>query len=362
VTELAGEIRYIALDQIALDPFNPRLGRAAHAQQLNQDQIYDKMKDWSLEELATSFLESGFWPHEAVLCVKANIDGQERLVVVEGNRRIAALQRLQKSYDGEEKSRKWLDLVVGVPRPDQMFASVPYILYSSRAELDAFLGFRHVTGIKEWAPPEKAQFIAKLIDENGLTYRQVMRKIGSKTDTVERNYIAYCILSQMEGTEGIETPEVENRFSVLFLSLRSKNTQKFLGIEAKFGIEPAAVKPPIDANHIEHLTEYSLWLFGNGDTPPIVQDSRDIEKFARVLASAEGLDYLRNVRRPSLEKAFVIAGGDQEEIHDLISTAAYSLQEALSSLHLYKTDEKLIAISKRMLANAEQVRKTLELQ
>ena len=145
------------------------------------------------------------------------------------------------------------------------------------------------------------------------------------------------------------------------MSLRSKAVQKFLGIEAKFGIEPSAVKPPVDADHVGQLKEYSKWLFGDAETPAVVQDSREVDKFARVLASAEGLDYLRSVRRPSLEKAFVIAGGDQEEIYDLISTAAYNLQEALSSIHLYKTDEKLITISKRMLANADQVRKTLEL-
>nr|WP_312352176.1 hypothetical protein [Brucella intermedia] len=355
------KIEHTPLDQIALDPINPRLGRAAHQLNLDQDQIYDRMKDWSLEELATSFLESGFWPHEAVLCVVEPIQGQDRLVVVEGNRRIAALQRLQKTYAGLETSKRWRDLIEGVPRPDKIFEEVPYIKYQNRAEVDAFLGFRHVTGIKEWAPPEKAQFIAKLIDESGLSYRQVMRKIGSKTDTVERNYIAYCILSQMEETEGLDVEEVENRFSVLFLSLRSKSVQKFLGIENKFGIDPKDVKPPVDADHIDRLKEYSKWLFGDAETPPVVQDSREVDKFARVIASTEGLDYLRSVRRPSLEKAFVIAGGDQEEVYELLTTATYNLQESLSSIHLYKNDERLITISKRLLANADQLRKTLEL-
>ncbi len=121
------------------------------------------------------------------------------------------------------------------------------------------------------------------------------------------------------------------------------------------------MRPPVDDEHLEHLREYSLWLFGDEETSPIVPDSREVDKFARVLASAEGLDYLRSVRRPSLEKAFIIAGGDQEQVYDLISTAAYNLQEALSSIHLYKDDEKLLLISKRMVANAEQIRKTLEI-
>ena len=64
------------------------------------------MRDWSLEELATSFLENGFWAHEPVLCVVEELDGGEHLVVIEGNRRIAALKQLQRIHDGDELSRK----------------------------------------------------------------------------------------------------------------------------------------------------------------------------------------------------------------------------------------------------------------
>ena len=49
------KIEYTALDQIALDPKNPRLGRSAHNKNLAQDEIFDLLRDWSLEELATSF-------------------------------------------------------------------------------------------------------------------------------------------------------------------------------------------------------------------------------------------------------------------------------------------------------------------
>lgn len=354
------EIEYTRLDDIALDPLNPRLGMTSDVEGLDQDQIYDLMKDWSLEELATSFLESDFWPHEAVLCVQEKI-GDKDLVVVEGNRRLAALLRMRNTYDGKETSKRWVELIADTPRPDELFENVPFIRYESRSDVDSFLGFRHVTGIKEWAPPEKAQFIAKLIDTSGLSYRDVMRRIGSKTDTVERNYIAYSILKQMEETEDLDVDEVRKRFSVLFLSLRSKRVQEFLGILGKFGIEPSDVHPPIDQDHLGQLREYSLWLFGNAETSPVVRDSREIDKFARVIASEDGLEYLRSVRRPSLEKAFVIAGGDQEEVFDLLATATYNLQEALSSLHLYKDDEKIRTISGRLLANSDQVKKTLEL-
>ena len=319
------------------------------------------MRDWSLEELATSFLESGFWPHEAVLCITEDIGGENRLIVVEGNRRIAALIRLERTYEGTEKSRKWLQLIEDTRRPNELFERVPYILLESRSEIDSFLGFRHVTGIKEWAPPQKAAFIAKLIEERNLGYRDVMRKIGSKTDTVERNYIAFCILRQIEEIEGFCTKVVEDRFSVLFLSLRNRSVRKFIGVEEKFGLEPSDVAPPIDDRHLEHLREYILWLFGQGGKDAIVTDSRDVEKFGRVLASEPGLRYLRTVSKPNLEQAFIASGGDKEEVYELVSTATYSLQQALSTIHLYKKDQRVVDISKLMLDHAGQIKKTLDL-
>lgn len=350
------QIEFSPLSEINLDPMNPRLGRSAHSESLSQEQVLDRMKDWSLEELATSFLESGFWPQEAVLCALEEIDGREQLVVIEGNRRIAALKRLERAFAGEDKSRKWQELVAGQAKPDDLFAKVPFLRLKERSEVDAFLGFRHVTGIKEWAPPEKAQFIAKMIDEKGLSYRQVMRKIGSKTPVVERNYVAFSILKQMEEVDDLEVEDVERRFSVLFLSLREKGVQNFLGVADKFGIEPQKVNPPVPEEKVQNLRDYSRWLFGDAEHSPIVTDSRLVGNFSKVLASTEGLEYLRSVRRPSLEKAFVISGGDQEEVYELISTAAYNVEESLSSIHHYKDDEKLQGIVKRLIVNVDELK------
>ena len=354
-------IKYAHLSEITLDAQNPRIGRADRENGLSAEEVYEKMRDWNLEELATSFLESGFWPQEAVLCVAQDVDGEDSLVVVEGNRRIAALMRLERTYESTEKSRRWRQLIEGVERPNELFERVPYIQLASRSEIDSFLGFRHVTGIKEWAPPQKAAFIAKLIEENDLGYRDVMRKIGSRTDIVERNYIAFCILRQIEELEDFDTKAVEERFSVLFLSLRNKSVQKFIGVDGKFGLEPSDVTPPVDAEHLEHLREYILWLFGQGDKDAIVTDSRDVDKFGRILASEEGLRYLRKVAKPSLEQAFIASGGDKEEVYELVSTAAYSLQQAIGTIHLCKADERVLDISKLMLKHADQIKNTLEL-
>ena len=221
------EISYASVDELMLDPLNPRLGRGNTGPAVKQSTILSLMRDWTLDELAVSFLESGFWPQEALIVVREKLYGKDALVVVEGNRRLAALKFLKRAASGEKIDRRWREIVEETAPPTDLFDHVPYIEVASRKDVEAFLGFRHVTGIKEWKPAEKAEYIAKLI-EGGLSYAQVMRKIGSKTPTVRQNYISYRLLLQMEDQEKISVEHVEDKFSVLFLSLRTDGVQRYL--------------------------------------------------------------------------------------------------------------------------------------
>lgn len=349
------EIKYAELERYALDPHNPRLGHSARDANLSQEQILEEMNNWSLEELAISFLENGFWPHEAVLCIEEELEGGSRLVVVEGNRRIAALLKLRRTSNGEERSRKWLEIINGKDIPVELFQQVPHILLDSRSEVDSFLGFRHVTGIKQWSPLIKARYIAKLIENNNLSYQEVMRQIGSKTETVKRNYIAYSIFEQMENLEKIDIAKVEEKFSVLFLSLRSGYVQDFLNIRKKFNVSPSEVKPPIEGDAIDRLQEYVRWLFGDTENQPIVTDSRDVDKFARILGSEEALQYLRSLKEPNIDKANIIAGSDKEELFDLITAATYNVGEALSSIHHHADDRRLLKAVERLKVDVMQL-------
>ena len=89
------------------------------------------MRDWVLDELAVSYLESGgFWTHEALLIVhKKNWMENLRLVVVEGNRRLAALKYLYAALPRRKMClQKWKSLVKDVKKfPKTFFLIViPY--------------------------------------------------------------------------------------------------------------------------------------------------------------------------------------------------------------------------------------------
>src|SRR5688572_8110085 len=187
------KIEYASVDDLYLDPKNPRLGRRHASPKLPQEKVLDLMKDWALDELAVSFLESGYWPNEALVVVTEKIYGNEQLVVVEGNRRLAALKLLAMAKNGEDVPTKWAKLAEDYQIPDELLQEIPYVKVDSREDVSAFLGFRHVTGIKEWKPAEKAEYIALLIDKGNLGYDEVRKKIGSKAPTVRRHYIAYRV-------------------------------------------------------------------------------------------------------------------------------------------------------------------------
>ena len=71
---ISKELKFVTLNDLYLDPTNPRLGRNNTGREVEQSSVLDHMKDWTLEELAVSFLEAGaFWTHEAFACCEGKM-------------------------------------------------------------------------------------------------------------------------------------------------------------------------------------------------------------------------------------------------------------------------------------------------
>lgn len=133
---ISTELRFAELKDLCLDPMNPRLGRNSTGRDVSQERILEMMRDWTLDELVVSFLESGgFWTHEALLVVSEKIYGAQRLVVVEGNRRVAALMYLRKAIDGEKVPRKIANVTKGAKPPESLFKRIPYLKADSREDI-----------------------------------------------------------------------------------------------------------------------------------------------------------------------------------------------------------------------------------
>jgi hypothetical protein len=346
-------LKYAKLDELYLDPMNIRLGRSNTGRDVTQDQILELMKDWNLDELAVSFLESGgFWTHEALLVTEEVLYDEKRLVVIEGNRRLAALKYLKRALDGEKAPRKIFEISKNAKPPSSLFTKIPYIPVGSREEIESFLGFRHVTGIKEWGPTEKAEFIAKMIDERRMDYTQVARKMGSKEKTVRQHYISYRLLLQIGN---VPEEDLEERFSVMYLSLRTQGVQKYLQIDIYADHQKA--KKPVPQKYLANLANFALWLFGDSEKErkPLFTDSRQVDNFGRILENKEAVKYLERTEQPSFEVALRIAGGDEPEIIRLVETAADNIEMALMRAHFFKKSKKLKQSVERLTIDAKQL-------
>ena len=371
---VASRIEYVPTSDLSLDPKNPRL--RASKRGADQESLLDEMSSWGIEEIAASLVENGFWAHEALIVVRENTGPAKRaentgpakraraqaksaisknhgasIVVVEGNRRLAAVRLLLRAANKDPKSPKWRDLAARMSKElVKSLQELPTIMADSRSDVDFFLGFRHVTGIKQWEPHEKAEFIAKLVD-SGLSYEEVMRRIGSKTPTVRQNYVAFKLFQQLKDIEGVDAERVREKFSVLFLSLRSSGTQAYLGVQIDAPVKVS--RSPLPKSKYENAVCFARWMFGTETHDPLFTDSRYVDKFGAVLSNDRAVSYLERTDRPKLDVAVRLAGGDRVEVVRHIERASDEVEEVLGVVQHYSRSPDVIGAVLRLFRDIE---------
>jgi len=153
--------KHLAVTTLQLDRKNPRLGRDAKLQSPRETIKYLFAHDHALD-VAKSIATRGFFPNEPLLAVKE----EGRYVVVEGNRRLAALKALHESalLDGP-LVRQLARLAARIPDEDSI-ATVPVIVAPSREATDRLVAGRHVgASVLAWQAENRASFILEKLDE-----------------------------------------------------------------------------------------------------------------------------------------------------------------------------------------------------
>ena len=244
-------------------------------------------------------------------------------------------------------------MVDGVTCPENLFTQIPYLLVDERKDVEAFLGFRHVTGIEEWDPADKAAYISRMIDEGNMTYHEVMRKIGSKTPTVRQHYIAHRLLLEIDKSTDIPDENFESRFSVMYLSLRTPGVEKYLKLDTK--AEPDEVKLSVSNIDNVKLQHFAEWIFGNEDKDPVFKDSRKVDLFGHILNHPESVAYLEDSKNPNFEIAVQLSGGDELEVEGFIKLASENVQLALTRAHRFKESKPVVKAAKELAVDAKQL-------
>ena len=268
-----------------------------------------------------SIAENGFFPHEPLFVAEED----DQLVVIEGNRRLAAVQLL---CDAELRERLRVRNLPPISADQQHeLESLPAIR-CNREDVWQYVGFKHVNGPQVWNSLAKAQYIAWVRNELRTDLADIAQTIGDRHQTVARLYRAYMALTQAEAN-GVYDREWRSRkhfsFSHLYTGL------DYPGIRDFTGIAPAdpPKELPIPKRRLKRFGELCVWLWGDNTrskSPVVKSQNPDLRRLDEALLSSDGLAALR--ANLDLGTAVGIARGDTVLFREALVTAKKSLQDA----------------------------------
>lgn len=192
-------------DHLLLDPNNFRFQDSSNFLLAADDRFHEEgvqqranqrlRSEEKLIDLKRSIQRSGYIPVERIV-VRPYPHADDRYVVIEGNRRLAAV--------------KWIlaDHEAGAAIEPAVLASLenlPVLIAEEDAPDEVFraslMGIRHVSGIKQWGGYQRARLIVEMRDELGLDAQDVAERLALSTHEVNRRFRAYKALQQLQDDE-----------------------------------------------------------------------------------------------------------------------------------------------------------------
>lgn len=327
----------VSLNLLEFDPENPRLPR--HLNGNDERQIINWMLEKSgLLELLVSIATQGYFNGEPLLA----IPNGSKYIVIEGNRRLAALKLLEDRSLATSRPK-----AIETALMEANFTSidrVPIMVYPQRSDILSYLGYRHVTGIKEWEPLEKARYLEQLSQSSEFAafeleerFREIARVIGSRVDYVKKLLTGLNLYYKIQdrGFFGIERDFVKKplSFSLLTTALGYSNIVDFLGLESAQDIDQSGLRE-------DHLEQLTLWMFAENESGATrLGESRNLKQLNAVVANKDALAAFSK-RGYTLEAAVVFTDEPLDTYRTLVLEAKDRIGIAHSMLPQVQHTEK----------------------
>lgn len=322
-------------EQLLLDPNNYRFHDLdSYRRPINRSKYGDKhvqektlnllhtTPKFELQSLKDSIATNGFVPLEQIVVEEYDKSGsKKRYLVVEGNRRVAAIKSL-------------LDEVKGgsITIPGEMLKSFKKFqvieLTGSEAERADYkqilMAIRHVTGIREWGSYQQAKLIAELYEKGHQQFRRVAQSIGLKAGEVARRYRAIKALEQMEKDDEYGESASPKLYAFFDEALAAQTVRDWLGwSDTAYQAENTENRRSFYELIIPHEDE-------DGTYDPKLDDIRKVRKLKDIvnkpLAKSILLDPDRN-----LDEAITAAQTEASE--SIAGMLEYSIEQAIRVLN-----------------------------
>lgn len=289
------KIEKIPVSQLCFDIRNPRLVEFGEITSRTTEKIVIKTL-WDamdVRELVMSIASSGFFEQEPLFVAREN----NRNVVIEGNRRLAAIKIIldPKLIQAE------------IPPVDDSIKrdilKLP-VLKTTREKAWRIIGFKHVNGPAKWNSYAKARFIAQVHDTFNVPLDQIASQIGDTHKTVHQLYRGLMVAEQAEIEKIFSRDDTKRSFfdfSQLFTALQFRGVKEFIGLKE---FEPGT-KEFVPPGKVTQLEELFRWLYGSkkSDIEPVVHSHNPhLHQLDAILQNNEAIAALRDGE--NIENAF----------------------------------------------------------
>jgi hypothetical protein len=323
----------IAPDKLLLDPNNyrfldlqnyrPVTKRSRYAEQGVQERALALLQNtdaFELDALKDSIVTNGFVPLERIVVEKFEGNGARDLyLVVEGNRRVAAVQSLL-----AEQVAGATDIPEEILTTMQNLPAI--VITGTTTERNDYkqtlMAIRHIAGIREWGPYQQAKLIVELFDK-GQQFNRVAKEIGISAREVARRYRASKALQQMEDDEEFGEYAHPKLYALFHEAVAQPKVREWL----EFSDEDFTAHN-VDARRCfyELLSPRKV---DEETRPPKLITARDVRQLKDIVDKPPALRVLLDPERP-LQDAVLAA--EAEDITEEEGTLESSLSQALHSL------------------------------
>lgn len=266
-------------DELHLDPKNVRLDTASA--QVEADIVEDLFDNENAFDLVDAIGKIGYLTHEIPIAAKR----KGKYVVVEGNRRLAALKAIQNPMIAPTHQSRVAAVVKMMTAEERArLASIEVLIAPNQEQADQLIAALHTTNPrKPWSPARQAAFFQAQID-SGKKYKQLVSRYPTidVPDFVLRarlvNRLKAAVAGEPDLADFIGSKEWKTGFSALTRIFESKDFR-----------EATAIRLDADGNLI---TSVSAEIFDEV-ARLIVQGMQDRSINTRTLGTVKSPRFLR---------------------------------------------------------------------
>lgn len=361
-----GESVKVPVEWLTFDPNNPRF---APEQRPSGSQDDAKVIEFlagevELRELVQSIGSNGYIGIEPLIVMLKG----DRLVVLEGNRRLASLKVLR------DPALASLARITPVEMPPELRATTDKVnVYrvAKREDAQEIIGFKHIVGARPWDAIAKARYANDWLKREevkgpaGMSLAEIAERMGDNNQTLRRMVTAVRLLDQAEA-EGVWDTSFRSgkrfAFSHLYTALSFPSVTSFLGMHS-LGPQEDPSSQPVPPERKGEMLELLGWLYGDKRenlTPVIGTQASDLPKLRKVLAAPAATELLRRSR--NLDRADEEATDPGNRLMDNLYKASAGAEASLKDLGAFDPEvhKTVPTIVEKLRANVGTIRREVE--